>query len=480
MSREDDPRDTLRMPPQSIEAEQAVLGGLMLQPKAWVEVCDVLTEGDFYRRDHQLIWRAVKYLESKSKPFDPVTLGEWFEAQGLAEQIAGGAYLIELASTTPSAANIRAYAEIVHDKGQLRRVIEVGTAMVNDGFQPDGRGSVEIIGASQTRIGGLLAAEPCELEEVGPVMNRVFERLSDRYSRGGGIDGMSTGLDELDELINGMKGGQLIFLAARPKMGKTTLAMNIAEHVAMKLKKRVAFFSFEMQPEELGERLVASVGGIDGNRLRRGDLDDTDWSNVSTAIREIKQAQILVSRPRSARVEHVMAQARRLHARKPLGLIVIDYLQLLESAGDNRAQGLSAITRHLKLSGGEMGVPILVLSQLNRKLEERPNKRPIPSDLRESGSIEQDADVVAFIYRDETYDRNSRWKGTAEIIVALQRNGPPGEIRVRYRPDRFRFENLSPDWEPEPLPTDDGEGGKRRGFRKRGGNPGADAAAGDQ
>lgn len=473
-----DPRDTLRIPPQSIEAEQAVLGGLMLQPKAWIEVADMLDASDFYRRDHQLVWQAIKQLERDGKPFDEVTVGAWFESQGQLDLVQNGAYLIELSNTTPSAANIRAYAEIVANKSRLRRLIEVGTNLVNDGFQPDGRDSVEIIGAAQTRIGELLSSQPCDLEPMTPIMSRVFDRLQDRYQRGGGINGIGTGLNDLDALINGMGKGQLLLLAARPKMGKTTLAQNIAEHVALKLSLPVAVFSFEMQPEELGDRMLSSQGDVDADRIRRGELDDADWANVTAAMKRLRGAQILVTRPRSARVEHLIAQARRQHAKTPLGLIVVDYLQLMETSGNNRAQGLGDVTRALKLMAGEIGVPVLLLSQLNRELEKRPDKRPTPSDLRDSGAIEQDADAVIFIYRDEVYDKNSRWKGTAEIIVALQRNGPAGEVRVRYRPDRFRFENLPMDWEPEPMP--DGEGqGRRSGFRKRIPS-GRDAAAGDQ
>lgn len=457
--------DQMRIPPQSVEAEQAVLGGLMLVPDAYDRVADLLEESDFYRRDHQLVWRAIKHLAKKNRPYDAVTIGEFFEKQGLGEQVAGGAYLVELASTTPSAANIRAYAEIVADKARLRRVIEVGTDLVNQGFQPDGLDSVEIIGQAQTRIGQLLESQPCDLEPVAPIMVRVFDRLQERYSRGGGIDGLTTSLHELDVLLNGLKPG-LYLLAARPKMGKTTLAQNIAEHVALTRKQAVAVFSFEMQAEELGDRMLSSQGDIDADRVRRGDLDDADWANVTRVIRSLREAQIFLSRPRSARVEHVVAQARRQHSRSPLGLIVIDYLQLMQTSGDNRAQGIGDITRALKLLSGEIRVPILLLSQLNRDLEKRENKRPVPADLRDSGAIEQDADAVIFIYRDEIYDKHSRYKGTAEIIVALQRNGPPGELRVRYRPDRFRFENLPEDWEPDPLPAKEPKATK--GFKKTG------------
>ncbi|WP_327058883.1 replicative DNA helicase [Luteimonas fraxinea] len=474
--------EQLRMPPQAVEAEQAVLGGLMMgthaSGRAWYDVCDMLGEQDFYRRDHQLIWRAIASQVKGNRPHDSLTVGDWFESQGMSDRVANGAYLGELVSGTASVANIRAYAEIVADKARLRQLIEVGTELVNSGFQPEGRGSVELIGEAQSRIGGLLSNEPCELEAVEPIMARVFDRLSDRYHHGtGGVSGMSTGIGDFDEIINGLKPG-LYVLAARPKMGKTTLAQNIAEYCGITLRKPCAIFSFEMQPEELGDRMLSSQGDIDADAIRRGTLDDMDWANVSAAMRKVRSAPIFVSKPRNARVEHVCAQARRQHARNALGLIVIDYLQLMHVSGDNRSQGFGDITRALKLMSGELGVPVLLLSQLNRDLEKRPDKRPMPSDLRDSGAIEQDADAVIFIYRDEYYHQNSPDKGTAEIIVALQRNGPPGMARVRYRPDRFRFESLPVGWEPERSVVV--EKAPRRGMRRtRAGNAAAEVAAGD-
>lgn len=465
-----------RIPPHSVDAEQAVLGGLMLDPRAFDRVADMLAPADFYRRDHQLIYRAVRQLAEKRKPCDAVTVGEVLLAQGHGEVIAGGAYLVDLAATTPSAANIRAYAEIVAEKARRRKLIEIGTGMVDAAFG-DARDTVELIGQAQTSVGSLLDSEPCELEPVAPIMQRVFERLTERSAHDGGIDGLTTGLQDFDQLTNGLHGGQLIVLAARPKMGKTSLALNIAEHVALQHQKPVAVFSFEMRPEELGDRMLSSQGDIDADRIRRGTLDEADWASAIAALQRLRGARIYVTRPRSARVEHVCAQARRQHARTPLGLIVIDYLQLMSTGSDNRAQGIGDITRALKLLAVELDIPVLLLSQLNRDLEKRDNKRPIPADLRDSGSIEQDADVVVFVYRDEVYHRDSRFAGTAEIIVALQRNGPPGDCLVLYRGDRFRFENLPFDWEPRsPEPNPPGDP-KPRGMRKRA--SAKDAAAGD-
>lgn len=484
MTRYDDSRtDGLRIPPQSIDAEQAVIGGLMLAPRSLDLVADALQESDFYRRDHQLIWRAITWLAKRSKPFDAVTLSDWFESQGLGEHVAGGAYLFELASTTPSAANIVAHAEIVREKATRRRMIEIGTEIVNEAFDSHGRPSVELVGNAMTKVGGLLSSEPCDLESVVPVMQRVFDSLQDRYTRGGGIQGVATGISaEFDELLNGLNPG-LYILAARPKMGKTTLAQNIAEHVAMNLGKGVAFFSMEMQAEALGERMLSSQGGISASALRSGRLSDDDWKRASDTIRKLRNAPIYISRPRNARVEHVIAQAKRQHARAKLGLIVIDYLQLMQTNGDNRAQGLAEVTRALVLLAHELGVPVLLLSQLNRDLERRPDKRPMPADLRDSGAIEQDADAVIFIYDDAVYNPASPYAGTAELIVALQRNGPSGTVRVLRRKDQFRFERLPEFWEPErPEPKPEGTGAPRTsGFGKRS-KPAAsprDAAAGE-
>lgn len=468
----------LRVPPHDIDAEQSVLGGLLLsEGRALIEVADALVARDFYRNDHQAIWAAIEELDRNRSPIDYVTVGALLKARGQSDLVQNGAYLIELQTSTPSAANIRAYAEIVRDAAQRRRMIEAATATVNAGFEDTDRSATELIGEAQSRMGGLLDSEPCELESVAPMMDRVWERLETRAAtKSGGIHGLRTGFDELDQLLGGLKPGGLYILAARPKMGKTTLAQNIAEHCALRQGKAVAVFSFEMQPEELGDRMLASVGGVSASRIRAGELDDVDWANLNRAMKRLRGAPIFVSRPRVARAEHVKAQARRQHARHPLGLIVIDYLQLMETSGDNRAQGIGDITRTLKLFAGEEGIPILVLSQLNRKLEDRTDKTPITADLKDSGSIEQDADAVIFIYRDDAYHKDSKWKGTAELIVPIQRNGPPGEVRVLYVPEQFRFENLPEYWMPEvPAPAEEPP---KRGFRRSKPTTAADARQG--
>lgn len=471
--------EALRVPPQSVEAEQAVIGGLLLANEAFDRVADLLSEGDFYRRDHRLIYRGIVELADKHKPFDAVTLGEWFEANGLKEQIGGPGYLVMLASTTPSAANIRAYAEIVREKSVLRQLIEAGTEIVNDGFQPEGRAPIDLVGNAVTKISGLLSSEPGELEGLRPVMKEMFQELQERYERGGGITGLSTGFDELDRVLNGLNGGRFYVIASRPKMGKSTLAMNIAEHVAVELGKGVAFFTLEMPRNELAGRLTCSVGRIPHARFRTGDLADEDWAGVNAAIKRLAGAPIVLSRPRNTRGQSIVAQARRRHAKSPLGLIVIDYMQLVDTEGaENRQLGLSEVSRIFKMLAIDLNVPVMALSQLNRGVEARTNKRPTPADLRDTGALEQDADVVAFLYRDEVYDRHSRDKGTCEVDIALQRDGPSETIRLKTRLDICRFENLDPDWKPEPAP--DGDRPTRRGgFKKSKAGDGRERAAGD-
>jgi len=457
-------QQALRVPPQAIEAEQSVLGGLLLRPDAWIHVADTLTAAQFYRRDHQLIWQGIAELQEKGRAPDSVVLMDWFAAQGKLDAVDEGAYLTELQINTHSAANIRAYADIVAEKAKLRGLIDAAHDLMDSAYSPEGRSALDLVGEAQTRIGSMLDSEPCDLESVAPVMERVFHRLGERATSEGGISGLTTGDPDLDEVLGGLQPGCLYVLAARPKMGKTTKAINVAEHVALRLRKPVAVFTFEMQPEELGDRMLANQAGISGTRIRTGKLDDVDWANASEATRRLSQAPIFVSRPKRARVEHVCAQIRRMHARNPLGLVVIDYLQLMHVNGDNRAAGIGDITMALKLTASELGLPILLLSQLNRKLEERTDKRPIVADLRDSGSIEQDADAVIFIYRDEIYNPGSRWEGTAELIVAIQRNGAPGMVRELYQPEYFRFSPLPDYWEPKQNPSSAKTTAPRRGL----------------
>ncbi len=443
--------DQLRVPPQSIEAEQAVLGGLMLAPEAYDRIADQLNEQDFYRRDHQLIYRAIRELAEKARPFDAVTLGEWFESQGLIEQVAGGAYLIELASTTPSAANIVAYAEIVRDKATLRQLIDVGTGIVNDGFQPDGRDSSEILEEAERQVLAIAQANTSGKTDFTPVtkaLSEAFDMLQTRYANGGGITGLPTGYTEFDMMTAGLQKTDLIILAARPAMGKTTLALNMAEHAAFRSKLPVAVFSMEMSASQLAMRLISSVGRVNAQRLRTGQLEDEDWSRVTGAIRQLREVKIFIDDEPGLSPVKLSSKARRLKREHGLGLIVIDYLQLMSVPGnsENRATEFSEISRSLKGMAKELQVPVIALSQLNRSLETRTDKRPVMADLRESGAIEQDADMIVFIYRDDYYNKeNSPDKGLAEVIIGKQRSGPTGSCKLKFFGEYTRFDNLSHD-----------------------------------
>jgi replicative DNA helicase len=450
-ARADNRIEQLRVPPQSVEAEQAVLGGLMLAPDAFDRIADVLTDDDFYRRDHQLIYRAIRELAEKSRPYDAVTLGEWFESMGQAEQVAGGAYLIELASTTPSAANIVAYAEIVRDKAVLRQLIEVGTGIVNDGFQPDGRETSEILDAAESSVLAIAehsAKGRMDYVSVHTALAEAFDVLQKRYESGGSVTGLPTGYTEFDEMTAGLQPTDLLILAARPSMGKTTLALNMAEYAAMKSKQPVVIFSMEMSASQLALRLISSVGRINATRLRTGQLEDEDWSRVTSAIKLLREAKIFIDDEPALSPEKLRAKARRIKKEHGLGLIVIDYLQLMAVPGnsENRATEISEISRSLKGLAKELNVPVIALSQLNRSLETRTDKRPMMADLRESGAIEQDADVIVFIYRDEYYNKeNSPDKGLAEIIIGKQRNGPTGSLKLKFFGEYTRFDNLAHD-----------------------------------
>ena len=443
--------DQLRVPPQSIEAEQAVLGGLMLAPDAYDRVADQLVEEDFYRRDHQLIYRAIRELAEKNRPFDAVTLGEWFDSMGLSEQVAGGAYLIELASTTPSAANIAAYAEIVRDKAVLRQLIEVGTGIVNDGFQPDGRDSGEILARAEQEVFAIAEAGARGRTDFTPVnkaLSEAFDVLQTRYANGGSVTGLPTGYTEFDEMTAGLQNTDLLILAARPAMGKTTLALNMAEYAAFRSKKAVAIFSMEMSASQLALRLISSVGRVNAQRLRSGQLEDEDWSRVTSAIRQLREAKIFIDDTPGLSPDVLRAKSRRLKREHDLGLIVIDYLQLMSVPGnsENRATEISEISRSLKHLAKELNLPVIALSQLNRSLETRADKRPVMADLRESGAIEQDADVIVFIYRDDYYNKEtSPDKGLAEVIIGKQRSGPTGSLKLKFFGEYTRFDNLSHD-----------------------------------
>ena len=440
--------DALRVPPHSIDAEQAVLGGLMLDERAWERIADKLDESDFYRKDHRLIFRAIGELSNKNLPCDAVTLGEWFDSNGLAELVGGTSYVIQLANSTPSAANIAAYAEIVREKSILRQLIDAGTEIVGDGFQPEGRSSQEILETAEQKVFHI--AESGARGKKGFVQMRsavkeAFQILHQRYESKGSVTGLATGFADLDEMTAGLQPSDLIIVAARPSMGKTALAVNMAEHAALKSKKAVAIFSMEMSASQLAFRLISSLGRINQQHLRTGDIQEEEWPRVTSAITLLSEAKIFIDDTPALSPAELRARARRLKREHDVGLIVIDYLQLMQVPGnkENRATEISEISRSLKAMAKEMNIPVIALSQLNRSLEQRTDKRPVMSDLRESGAIEQDADVILFIYREEVYDKESPKKGSAELIIGKQRNGPIGTVNLTFLGQYTRFESIA-------------------------------------
>ncbi len=442
--------ENLKVPPHSIEGEQAVLGGLLLSPLAWDLVADVVTEVDFYREDHRLIFRAIHELNDRSKPCDAVTVTEWFEAHGKADQIDGGSYVNQLTSSTPSAANVKAYAEIVREKSVLRQLIDVGSEITSGVFASDGRDSKEQLEAAERKIfaiaeQGMRAG--LDFVTVQETIKEAIEKIQELHEFEGEITGIPTGFKDFDKLTAGLQPSDLIIIAGRPAMGKTTLAMNIAEHAAIKHAVPVAIFSMEMSSLQLVMRLFSSLGQIDQTRLRTGSLDDLDWPKLTSAMNLLHKSRIFIDETPSLSPSELRARARRLKRKHDIGLIVVDYIQLMSVPGtkENRATEVAEISRSLKAIAKELCVPVVAVSQLNRALEQRPNKRPIMADLRESGSLEQDADLIIFIYRDEVYNEDTPEKGKAEIIIGKHRNGPTGKIILTFQGEWLRFVNYAPE-----------------------------------
>jgi replicative DNA helicase len=438
--------DALKVPPHSIEAEQAVLGGLMLDNAAWDQVADRISEADFYRRDHRLIFRAIETLAESGQPMDAVTLSEWLKSNGQLEDAGGLPYLGVLAKDTPSSANIRAYAGIVREKSVLRQLIQAGTAVAETGYRPEGRSSEDLLDEAERHIFEI--AEQSGRNRKGfvgvrDILPSVVDRIDTLYHQGSDVTGLPTGFSDFDQLTSGLQNGDLVIVAGRPSMGKTTFAMNIGENVAMNSDTPVAVFSMEMPGDALAMRMLSSLGRVELQKIRSGRLADEDWPRLTSTMNLLSQAKLFIDDTPGLTPTEMRARARRLKREHGLSLIVVDYLQLMQLPGtkENRATEISEISRSLKGMAKELGVPVVVLSQLNRSLEQRPNKRPVMSDLRESGAIEQDADVIVFIYRDEVYHDDSADKGTAEIIIGKQRNGPIGTVRLTFLGQYTRFEN---------------------------------------
>ncbi len=443
--------ENLRIPPHSVEAEQSVLGGLLLDNAAWDRIADVVRENDFYRHDHRLIWQHITRLIGLTRPADVITVYEALQTSGKDDDAGGLAYLNTLAQNTPSAANIRRYAEIVRDRSVLRKLVTVADEISARAFNPQGKETRQLLDEAESRIFQIAeegARGSAGFQSLQPLLGQVVDRIDELYHREGDteITGVPTGFVDLDKMTSGMQGGDLIIVAGRPSMGKTAFSMNVGEHVAIEQGLPVAVFSMEMGATQLAMRMLGSVGLLDQHRLRTGKLDGDDWPRVTHAIQRMQEAQLYIDETPALTSMEVRARARRL-ARQcgKLGLIIIDYLQLMgaSSSGENRATEISEISRSLKGLAKELDCPVVALSQLNRSLEQRPNKRPVMSDLRESGAIEQDADLILFIYRDEVYNPDTPDKGTAEIIVGKQRNGPIGTVRLTFQGSSTRFLNFS-------------------------------------
>ncbi|PLP97377.1 replicative DNA helicase [Cupriavidus pauculus] len=443
--------DNLKVPPHSIEAEQSVLGGLLLDNAAWDRIADFLSEADFYRFDHRVIFQSIARLISATKPADVITVFEMLQVAGKAEEVGGLAYLNSLAQNTPSAANIRRYAEIVRERSVLRKLVTVADDIASAAFAPKGREVRELLDEAESKVFAI-AEEGSRgqkgFQEIQPLLTQVVERIDELYHRDSTTDvtGVPTGFIDLDRMTSGMQPGDLIIVAGRPSMGKTAFSLNIGEHVAVEQGLPVAVFSMEMAGVQLAMRMLGSVGRLDQHRLRTGRLLDEDWPRLTHSIQRMNDAQLFIDETPALNPMELRARSRRL-ARQcgQLGLIIIDYLQLMSGSGsgENRATEISEISRSLKGLAKELNCPVIALSQLNRSLEQRPNKRPVMSDLRESGAIEQDADVILFIYRDEVYNPDSQDKGTSEIIIGKQRNGPIGTVRLTFLGQFTKFDNFS-------------------------------------
>ncbi|MDC9725718.1 MAG: replicative DNA helicase [Gammaproteobacteria bacterium] len=444
----DSATEALKIPPHSIEAEQSVLGGLLLDNESWDKIADVVVEQDFYRRDHRLIFNAIVQLIEQSIPVDVVTLAEWHDKYGELEHVGELAYLGLLARNTPSAANIHAYAVIVRERSVMRQLISVGTSISNSAYNPEGQSSADILDSAEKLVFEIAekgAKRAGGFVQVKDVLGKVVDRIDTLFESDSPVTGLSTGFTDFDTQTSGLQPADLVIVAGRPSMGKTTFAMNLAENAAIKSNEPVAVFSMEMPADALAMRMLSSLGQIDQHRLRTGQLNDDDWPRLTSGVSILNEAPLYIDDTPALTVTELRARARRLKSKGGLSLIVIDYIQLMQGSGkgENRTTEVSEISRSLKALAKELDVPVVALSQLNRSLEQRPNKRPVMSDLRESGAIEQDADLIVFIYRDEVYNEDSPEKGKAEIIIAKQRNGPIGTVALTFQGKYTRFENFA-------------------------------------
>ncbi len=440
----------LKIPPNSIEAEQSLLGGLMLDPQAWDKIADIITAEDFYRKDHRLIFAAIAALSDGANPSDVVTVSEYLDNHGDLEQAGGLEYLATLANETPGAANARAYAKILRERATLRALISAGNEISGSAFAAEGRTASELVDEAERLV--FRIAESGSRGRVGfralkQILPEAVDRIDLLHQSEGDITGIPTGYNEFDKLTAGLQAGDLVVIAGRPSMGKTSLAINIAENAAIGSNIPTAIFSMEMPSQQLAFRMISSLGRVDQSHLRTGRFPDEDWSRINTAVQLMSEAPIFIDDTAGLSPTEIRARSRRLQREHGLGLIVVDYLQLMQVPGnkENRATEISEISRSLKALAKELSLPVIALSQLNRSVEQRTDKRPVMSDLRESGAIEQDADVIVFIYREEVYNQDTPRKGIADIAIAKQRNGPIGDFPLTFVGRYTKFENWVPD-----------------------------------
>lgn len=438
----------LRVPPQSVEAEQSLIGGLLLDSDRWEVVADRVEATDFYRREHRLLFTVIAELCNEARPADVVTVCERLERSGELEVAGGLVYVGMLANNTPSTANLAAYADIVREHSLMRQMIQVSGQIADRCYRPESQSASDLLDAAERDI--LKISEKGNrghsFQKLSTLVAAAGDRIDELSRAASPVTGVSTGYPDLDDLTAGLQRGDLVIIAGRPSMGKTALAMNLVENAALGAKVPVAVFSLEMPGEQLAMRMLASLGRINAHHLRKGSLRTEDWPRLASAMGMLGEAPIFIDDSSGLTPMELRARARRLKREHDIGLIVIDYLQLMQggdAASENRATEISSITRSLKGVAKELDVPVIALSQLNRSLEQRPNKRPVMSDLRESGAIEQDADVIAFVYRDEVYNEDSPDKGTAEILIAKQRNGPIGKVRLTFLGEFTRFESFA-------------------------------------
>ena len=438
----------LRIPPHSVEAEQAVLGGVLIDNDAWDRIAGILTAAHFYRNDHRVVFDAVSCLCDEGRPCDVVTVAERLDRDGQLESSGGLAYLAELAENTFSAANIVAYAEIVRERAVLRELIRTSTEIADSAFRPQGRDALDLLDDAERRIFEIAergSAGRRESVAIKDVLSGVMERIDELSRQENPITGVPTGFRDLDQLTAGLQRGDLVIVAGRPSMGKTAFAMNIVEEAAIREKLSVVVFSMEMPAEQLTMRMLSSLGRIDQQKVRTGRLGHDDWPRLTSQVALLNDTNIFIVDESALTPSELHARCRRLKREHGIGLVVIDYLQLMYVPGtrENRATEISEISRSLKALAKELMVPVIACSQLNRRLEDRQNKRPVMSDLRESGAIEQDADLILFIYRDEVYNEESKDKGKAEIIIGKQRNGPIGKVDLAFLGRYARFEDYT-------------------------------------